>query len=274
MSRRKLLLLGLGASGLAASTVARAQSKSVANKKHSYTSGQKFCLGTASVAWPDDRTGPRPSAVNLKRAREFLASFDGLESPYHVASRVAASKSAGESGELFRRRWASESNPAIPWYFSFTDEAPCNDAQLDWCAAFASWALMCSGRQCLKYADVRGSIAALAKHGSSDKSKAKRGDLILLSRARGGHVGFLSHWDGDDGVYLMGGNQREDGGVAHSSVSESRIPIGETGARKFEFFVPIDFFKPVGRQALLPEVRDGVGHLAPDLERGRWPTHD
>jgi hypothetical protein len=240
------------------------------NKPRQYQSHQESCLPTSSAPWPASQSGEPPTERDLDLALRFLNELPVSASPIDAARTIAASNAKSSSGELFRRRWKVKSNPLIPWYFTFTDEAPCNDTQLDWCAAFASWALVQSGRERLPFADVAGNIAALKKRAYANPFDAKPGDLIFLTRNGGGHVGFLERWKSGSAVSLIGGNQSERDSV--SSVSEQEIPIGAGAGRQIGLAIPIDAFAKLDRAPPAPQTRSGLGHLLATAAARDWPS--
>ena len=189
---------------------------------------------------------------------------------------MAGHTEKGSTGEPFAGVWATTSNPLIPWYFQFTDEAPCNDAQLPWCAAFISWTLVLSGQMRLPFADVAGSESALRCHARPSIDAAEEGDVVFLTRADGGHVAFFVRWERKDKskVRLLGGNQ-----CAPRSVCETTITLTKPneavqgGKQRLEFVVPASAFRPVEAALCVPAYVEECDHLvATNCETRTWPA--
>lgn len=194
--------------------------------------------------------------------------------PYEVARWLLARKDKSSNGDLFTSVWAVASNPVIPWMFRFTDESPCNDLQLDWCAAFVSWALAQSSRTRLPYADVAGDAAALRCAAHSSIDDFKEGDVVLLKREKGGHVAFFAGWGREKGrtIRLLGGNQ------AGGRVIDSEYDLATNSDKvlgkklRLDFGVPGSAFKAVSYGICTPSVVDGCDHLvAAGCDPGAWP---
>ena len=271
-ARRSLALGALTAAALPGAALAL--SKREANRTHPYASHQEQCLTTSRVSWPPGRVGSPSTLADLKAAAAFLSDAPTGKEPYEVAQWMASAQVKGSTGEYFSTAWSNTSNPVIPWLFRFTDEAPCNDIQLDWCAAFVSWALAQSGLARLPYADVAGDAAALKCHAHASVDDFKAGDIVLLKRSGGGHIAFFAGWGREKGKFirLLGGNQ-SGGRVTLNEYELAGATEALLGRKlRLDFGVPASTFKPVSYSPCKPTVVEDCDHLvAVDCNPGTWP---
>lgn len=114
-------------------------------------------------------------------------------------------------------------NPRIVEYLQSTSlEAPsATQDETPWCSAFANW--------CVERSGYEGTDSAWARSwltwGRAAR-RPRRGCIVVLSRDRGGHVGF---WVGETGtqVRLLGGNQGDEvrvSGYPKKRVLGYRVP--------------------------------------------------
>jgi uncharacterized protein (TIGR02594 family) len=110
-----------------------------------------------------------------------------------------------------------------------------------WCAAFAGSSLKNAGAPALK------TLSSLAYKGYGtpvplqDKSKWRLNDVVVFSRAGGGHIGFFRGYNPSSGsVLIAGGNQSDN--LTEVGFKSSGMPIVYVGRA---WSVPADYDKPV-----------------------------
>ena len=85
-----------------------------------------------------------------------------------------------------------------------------NSDSTPWCAAFAGSTLKASGVQSLK------TLSSLAYNGFGtrisldDRSKWRLNDIVVFSRAGGGHIGFFRGYNPSNGTVLIAGGNQSD----------------------------------------------------------------
>jgi len=100
----------------------------------------------------------------------------------------------------------AKNNPRILWYHTFTTLKSSYDS-ISWCAAFANAMLITAG--------IRGSRSAAALDFTNwgiELEYSEYGCLAIWDWNNGhGHVAFVLDEDEDKGLYVIGGNQRQNG---------------------------------------------------------------
>lgn len=159
---------------------------------------------------------PAPDREYLVKVASLLASVPRGASLIEIAEQLAAWDTSRGLEDSPCSVWdGTRTNPIIPWFFNWTDMSPCNDKEMNWCAAFMAWAVARSGRQPTLAADVAGWIAANQPR-LRELGEARRGDIVMLrKKTKAGsiqhHIAlFLSSKDTKKGADLkiIGGNQR------------------------------------------------------------------
>lgn len=99
-------------------------------------------------------------------------------------------------------------NPAILAMYAASGNGWVEDDETPWCAAFVGSVLAQAGIK------NTGSLAARSYMEWGEEvplEEAQPGDIVVLWRTKPnswqGHVAFFDNWDGENGVYLIGGNQ-------------------------------------------------------------------
>ncbi|MAP55132.1 MAG: hypothetical protein CL605_09540 [Altibacter sp.] len=119
-------------------------------------------------------------------------------------------------GELgVREGVGTENHPRVLQYLQSCERLPADLQATDatpWCSAFVNW--------CMEQAGVEGTNSAWARdwlHWGRTITKPRRGDVVVLSRGSGGHVGF--YWSGTaKTLQVLGGNQKDAVSIAPYSV--------------------------------------------------------
>ena len=99
-----------------------------------------------------------------------------------------------------------------------------NSDSTPWCAAFAGSALKASGVQSLK------TLSSLAYNGFGtripldDRSKWRLNDIVVFSRAGGGHIGFFRGYNPSNGTVLIAGGNQSDN-LTEVGFKASGMPI-------------------------------------------------
>lgn len=178
-------------------------------------------VGTGAARHDEVRTAFK-LLLDAPRRAEVLATARYFE---QITARNA-------DREAYNMEWRSRANPLIVGLFSATGTAPSTGDQTHWCAAFVSFCLFLAERP-NKFTALSGGYRTF---GSVEGTPAP-GDIAVFAKAgpdgaKGfGHVGFFlrsEKKDGQDGIVLLGGNQRGTTGST-GAVTEAWYPASDGG---------------------------------------------
>jgi len=126
----------------------------------------------------------------------------------------------------YNEEWKTRSNPLITSFFALTNYRPVPNDETSWCAAFVSFVLSASEKP-----STFSALSGSYKTYSEKTDDPKPGDLAVFQKTgpdgeKGfGHVGFYVDHD-DDGIYVLGGNQRGDSGSSGAVITTHYVYSG------------------------------------------------
>ena len=174
--------------------------------------------------------GPARS-VEIAKAFRLLFGAPRGKKPVEVAKyfeELRKTEKPIREGYYWNEEWPiGRPNPLIVGFFSMTNTLPNKGDETYWCAAFVNFCLAVAQRP------LNWSVWALdfVKYGEPTNDP-QIGDIVVLSRPGGGHVGFyLGRYqrDGRDaGITVLGGNQGGGSPRSAGAVSEGKIAFASS----------------------------------------------
>ena len=220
ITRRKLVVGSLAASGLLSTEVAAVRSAS-AQDSDPFAQFKSFgFLGPESdPEFGAEITGDAPQSTEAvgtgpsrhsEVAAAFRLLFDAKTSEGHlgVARYFESITKENRDGELYKWEWKTRANPLIVGLFSMTNTLPSAGDQTAWCAAFVNFCLYATRRK-TTFSAMSGSF----RRYGDPTSDPEPGDIVVFSKygTKGkkgfGHVGFFVDRSGST-IKVLGGNQR------------------------------------------------------------------
>lgn len=226
-------------------TLSTTQSEAVATSSAAATSTAEAEVGLAGVGevpqeGPLQKVTPEANPGGYTSVSGFPAKLDPNADPAAIFSVLGKNIDAALS-EAKAGRWKENGkNQYIIGCYKSVGFNLGND-QTPWCAAFAGSVMKVSGVLSLK------TLSSLAYRGFGtvvplgDKTKWRLNDIVVFSRAGGGHIGFFRGYNPTTGsVLIAGGNQSDN--LTETGFKSTGMPIVSVTRA---WTVPAAYDKPV-----------------------------